>query len=230
MSGYLDTYSTLTLTEQGIMTLAAMVLVSSFALLAQSRVIATIRLFALQGFLLVSVTVLVALDAGEYDLLYSAGLTLLLKVWFIPWLLTRQAQRLGIIKDLDSLLHPGLVLITAGALVIFCYSVVLPIQQFSQTITRDAIAISLAVVMLALLMLVTRRKAITQVVGFMSVENGLFFGAVTATQGMPMVVELGVAFDVLIAAVVFGIFFFHIKDSIESLDVDMLNQLSEVDE
>lgn len=230
MNGYLDTYSHLTLTEQAILTLAAMVLVSSFALLAQSRVVATIRLFALQGFLLVVVTTLVAIDTHEYHLLYSAGLALLTKVWFIPWLLTRQARQLGILRDLDSLLNPGLVLIAAGALVIFCYSVALPIQRFAESITRDAIAISLAVVMLAMLMLVTRRKAITQVVGFMSLENGLFFGAVTATQGMPMVVELGVAFDVLIAAVVFGIFFFHIRDSIESLDVDMLNQLTEVDE
>lgn len=230
MNSYLDTYSHLPLTEQAILTLAAMVLVSSFALLAQSRVVATIRLFALQGFLLVVVTSLVAIDTHEYHLLYSAGMTLLLKVWFIPWLLTRQAKKLGILRDLDSLLHPGLVLIAAGALVIFCYSVALPIQRLAESITRDAIAISLAVVMLAMLMLVTRRKAITQVVGFMSLENGLFFGAVTATQGMPMVVELGVAFDVLIAAVVFGIFFFHIRDSIESLDIDMLNQLTEVDE
>ncbi|WP_275098964.1 formate hydrogenlyase [Sedimenticola hydrogenitrophicus] len=230
MSGFLDTYAYLTLTEQAILTLAAMVLVSSFALLAQSRVVATIRLFALQGFLLVVVTALVALNTQEYHLFYSAGLTLLLKVWFVPWLLTRQARRLGILRDLDSLLRPGVVLIAAGALVIFCYSVALPIQRFAESITRDAIAISLAVVMLSMLMLITRRKAITQVVGFMSMENGLFFGAVTATQGMPMVVELGVAFDVLIAAVVFGVFFFHIRDSIESLDVDMLNQLTEVDE
>jgi hydrogenase-4 component E len=230
MSGFLDTYARLTLTEQAILTLAAMVLVSSFALLAQSRVVATIRLFALQGFLLVVITALVALNTQEYHLFYSAGLTLLLKVWFVPWLLTRQARRLGILRDLDSLLRPGVVLIAAGALVIFCYSVALPIQRFAESITRDAIAISLAVVMLSMLMLITRRKAITQVVGFMSMENGLFFGAVTATQGMPMVVELGVAFDVLIAAVVFGVFFFHIRDSIESLDVDMLNQLTEVDE
>jgi hydrogenase-4 component E len=230
MSGFLDTYARLTLTEQAILTLAAMVLVSSFALLAQSRVVATIRLFALQGFLLVVITALVALNTREYHLFYSAGLTLLLKVWFVPWLLTRQARRLGILRDLDSLLRPGVVLIAAGALVIFCYSVALPIQRFAESITRDAIAISLAVVLLSMLMLITRRKAITQVVGFMSMENGLFFGAVTATQGMPMVVELGVAFDVLIAAVVFGVFFFHIRDSIESLDVDMLNQLTEVDE
>ena len=84
--------------------------------------------------------------------------------------------------------------------------------------------------MIAMLMLVTRRKAITQVVAFMSLENGLFFAAVSATHGMPMVVELGIAFDVLIAAVIFGIFFFHIRDSIETLDVDMLNRLAETDE
>jgi hydrogenase-4 component E len=84
--------------------------------------------------------------------------------------------------------------------------------------------------MLSLLMLVTRRKAVTQVVAFMAPENGMFFAAVTATQGMPLVVELGIAFDVLVAAVIFGVFFFHIRDSIESLDVDQLNRLSEHEE
>jgi hydrogenase-4 component E len=74
---------------------------------------------------------------------------------------------------------------------------------------------------------VTRRKAVTQVVAFMALENGMFFAAVTATQGMPLVVELGIAFDVLVATVIFGVFFFHIRDSIESLDVDQLNRLSE---
>jgi len=105
-----------------------------------------------------------------------------------------------------------------------------PIEYFSENITRDAIAISIAVVMLSMLMLVTRHKALTQVVGFMALENGLFFAAITATGGMPMVVELGVAFDVLIAAVVFGIFFFQMRDSIDSFDIDQLNQLTEVDE
>jgi hydrogenase-4 component E len=144
--------------------------------------------------------------------------------------LTRQAHRLGILRDFDTIVRPGVTLLAAGALVIFCYSVALPIEQFTESITRDAIAISLANVMLGMLMLVTRRKAITQVVGFMALENGLFFSAITATHGMPMVVELGIAFDVLVAAVLFGVFFFHIRDSIESLDVDQLNRLSERDE
>ncbi len=230
MSGSLSAYSQLPLVQQLILTLAALVLVSSFALLAQSRVVATIKMFALQGVLLVLITTLVALDSGNYHLLFSAGLTLVLKVWFIPWLLTRQARQLGILRDLDTVVRPGMLLMLAGALAIFCYSVAQPIEYFSENITRDAIAISIAVVMLSMLMLVTRHKALTQVVGFMALENGLFFAAITATGGMPMVVELGVAFDVLIAAVVFGIFFFQMRDSIDSFDIDQLNQLTEVDE
>jgi hydrogenase-4 component E len=220
-------YLALPLLEQAILTLAALTLASSFALLAQSRVVATIHVFAIQGFLLAAITVLVALDTGELHLYISAALTLTLKALFIPWLLVRLARQLQILRDWDAAIRPGITLLAAGALVIFCYSVVQPIAQYAAGITRDAIALSLAVVMLSLLMLVTRRKAVTQVVAFMALENGMFFAAVTATQGMPLVVELGIAFDVLVATVIFGVFFFHIRDSIESLDVDQLNRLSE---
>jgi hydrogenase-4 component E len=226
----METYAELPLLQQAIQTLAALVLVSSFALLAQSRVIATIQIFAWQGLLLAVITTLIAWETGLTHLYISAALTLVLKAFFVPWLLIRQARKLGILRDFDAIIRPGITLMAAGSLVIFCYNVVLPIQRFAQSITRDAIAVSLALVMIGMLMLITRRKAITQVVAFMSLENGLFFAALSATQGMPMVVELGVAFDVLIAAVIFGIFFFHIRDSIESLDVDQLNRLAETDE
>ena len=223
-------YADLPLIEQAIRTFAALILVSSFALLAQARVVAAIQVFAWQGFLLSALTALVAWNSGLTHLYISAALTFGLKALFIPWLLTRQARRLGILRDFDAVIRPGLTLLSAGALVIFCYNVVIPVREFTQVATRDAIAVSLALVMIALLMLITRRKAITQVVAFMSLENGLFFAAVTATQGMPMVVELGIAFDVLIAAVIFGVFFFHIRDSIETLDVDQLSRLREMDE
>ena len=220
-------YLALPLLEQAILTLAALVLASAFALLAQSRVVATIHVFAIQGFLLAAITLLVAFDTGELHLYISAALTLALKALFIPWLLVRLARQLQILRDWDAVIRPGITLLAAGALVIFCYSVVQPIEHYAAGITRDAIALSLAVVMLSLLMLVTRRKAVTQVVAFMALENGMFFAAVTATQGMPLVVELGIAFDVLVAAVIFGVFFFHIRESFESLDVDQLNRLSE---
>lgn len=223
-------YADLPLIEQAIQTFAALILVTSFALLAQSRVIATIQVFAWQGLLLSVITALIAWDADLEHLYISAAMTLVLKAFFIPWLLIRQARKLGILRELDTLVRPGITLMAAVTLVIFCYNVVLPIEQFTQSITRDAIAISLALVMIGMLMLITRRKAITQVVAFMSLENGLFFAAIAATHGMPMVVELGVAFDVLIAAIIFGIFFFHIRDSIESLDVDQLSRLAEGNE
>ena len=226
----MSTYADLPLIEQGIRTFAALILVTSFALLAQARVVAAIQVFAWQGFLLSALTALVAWDTGHTHLYISAALTLCLKALFIPWLLIRQSRRLGILRDFDAVIRPGLTLMAAGALVIFCYNVVIPVREFTQVVTRDAIAVSLALVMIALLMLITRRKAITQVVAFMSLENGLFFAAVTATQGMPMVVELGIAFDVLIAAVIFGVFFFHIRDSIETLDVDQLSRLREMNE
>jgi len=220
-------YAELPLIEQAILTFAAMILASGLALLAQSRVVATIRLFAWQGVLLASVTALVSVDTAEFHLLISALLTLLVKAMFIPWLLVRQARSLNIMKESDASIQPGLTLLMGGALVIFCYSIVQPIEALAVSITRDAVALSLAVVMLAMLMLITRRKAVTQVVAFMAMENGLFFAAVTATQGMPLVVELGVAFDVMVAAVIFGVFFFQIRDSIGSLDVDELTRLSE---
>jgi hydrogenase-4 component E len=220
-------YVQLPLIQQAILTVAALVLVTSFALLAQSRVVATIHVFALQGVLLAGGSALVAWDTAEPHLYISALLTLVLKTAFIPWLLVRQARKLGILREFDAVIRPGVTLLAAGALVIFCYSVAHPLEAYAQAVMRNAIALSLAVVMLSMLMLVTRRIAITQVIAFMALENGLFFAAITATQGMPMIVELGVAFDVLVAAIIFGIFFFHIRDSIDSLDVDQLNRLSE---
>jgi len=225
MSRYLD----LSLAEQAIITLAAMILITSFALLAQSRVVATIRTFAWQGWLLALTTALVAWNSDHPHLFISALITAALKGVLIPLLLTRQARQLGILRDADAILRPGTTLLIAGVLVVFSYSVALPIERLVEGITRDVVAICLANVLLGMLMLVIRRKAMTQVVGFMALENGIFFAAVAATQGMPMVVELGVAFDVLVAVVLFGVIFFHIRESIESLNVDDLNRLSEVE-
>ncbi len=220
-------FAHLALAQQTILTLAAMVLFTSFALLALSRVMSIIHLFAWQGALVAATTALVAYDNQEPHLYISALLTLALKAIFIPWLLQRLVKRLNIHKDPDEIGNPASVLMLGAILVIFSYYVAQPIEQFSVSITRNIIAISTAVVLLGFLMLVTRSRAVSQVVGFMSLENGLFFAAVAATHGMPMVVELGVAFDVLVAAIIFGVFFLHIRNSIDSLDVDKLNHLSE---
>ena len=216
--------------EQIILALAALILFSSFLLLAQSRVGSLINSFAWQGGLLFMTTVLMATTFGRHHLLVSAAITLALKVIFIPWQLRRMVVRLDIQRQVESVAGgPLLVMIAAGALTIFSYYVVLPIRELSLFSTRNTIAVSLAVILIGMLMIITRRKAVAQVIGFMSMENGLFFAAVVSTYGMPMVVELGVAFDVLVAAILFGIFFFHIRAGIGSLDVDHLNRLTEID-
>ena len=222
-------FASLSLYEQAIMMLAALVLLSSFALLAQTRMLSMIHVFAWQGVLLSATTALVALVSGQHHLYTSALLTFCLKALLIPWILHRLIIRLGIQSEVESLVGPARVLLAGASLVVFSYWVALPIVQISTLITRNTIAVSMAIVLLGMLMIITRSKAVSQVVGFMAMENGLFFAAVVSTYGMPMVVELGIAFDVLVAVILFGVFFFQIRASIDSLDIDRLNRLTETD-
>ncbi|WP_369602919.1 hypothetical protein AAIA72_08235 [Hahella sp. SMD15-11] len=219
----------LDLFEQAILTAAALVMFMSFLLLSQSRVISTIHTFSAQSVLIVLITGLVAIEEKELHLMYSALLTLVLKVIFIPWLLHRIARKFHIQRAADIMYSPSLVMLAGGAIAIFCYYIALPIERYIEGITQPIVAISMTTVMLGFLVLITRSKAISQVIGFMAIENGLFLAAVSATKGMPLIVELGVAFDVLVAAIIFGVFFFQMKESFDSFDVDHLNQLSEVD-
>ncbi len=216
--------------DQAILVFAAFALFTSFAMLAQARIVPLIHIFAWQGVLLAITAALVALVSGHPHLYYSAALTLVLKALLIPWLLHRLAVRLNIHREIELLRYPSVVLLGGAMLVVFSYTVALPIVQLASGTTRNTIAISQAMILLGMLLMITRKKAIAQVIGFMSIENGLFFAAVSATYGMPMVVELGIAFDVLVAAVLFGVFFFQMRESIDSLDVDRLNRLREVDE
>jgi hydrogenase-4 component E len=217
----------LPLLQQMMLLLAAMVLFTSFVLLEQARLVGAIHAFAWQGVLVAMVTTLVA-ATGEFSHLYfSAALTFILKALLIPWMLHRLVRKLELDRHSESLPWPALVVMAAVALVIFSYWAVAPIVEQELMFTRNIVAVSLAVVLIGLLMMVVRQQAVVQVLGFMSVENGLFLAAVSATGGMPLVVELGVAFDVLVAMVLFGVFFFQIRESIDSLDVDRMNRLTE---
>ena len=217
----------LPLLQQLMIVLAAVVLFTSFVLLEQARIIAAIHAFAWQGVLVALVTAIVAISGQHLHLIFSAALTLALKGILIPWMLHRLVRRLELDRQSEPLRRPALVIMTALALVIFSYWLVLPMVQQELIFTRNIIAVSLAVVLIGLLMMVIRTQAVIQVLGFMSMENGLFLAAVSATGGMPLVVELGVAFDVLVAMVLFGVFFFQIRQSIDSLDVDRMNRLTE---
>ena len=214
-------------TLQFINLLAAMLLLIVFAMLAQRRILSLINLFALQGFVLALSTFVVAYTTAQHHLYYSAALTLLLKVLVLPWLLHRLIRKLNVRWDVETLLNIPTTMLVGIALVIFSFNLAAPITQLAEGITRGLIGIALASVLLSLLMMLTRRKAVSQVVAFLSLENGLFFAATSATQGMPLVVELGIALDVLVATFIFGIFFFRLRETFDSLDITNMEKLKD---
>lgn len=198
---------------------AALFLLTAFALLAQRHMRALLGWFAVQGILLAATSTLVAYATGGYELYVSAFLALILKGILMPWLLWRIVIRLGVNREVEPLINIFTTMLIGALLVLFAYYVSLPIQQTTLVMTRNTIAIGLACVLIGILIMITRRKAITQVVGYLCMENALFFTATAATHGMPLVVEIGIAFDVLMAALIFGLFFFHIRKTFDSLDL-----------
>jgi hydrogenase-4 component E len=218
---------TLPLTHQLINLMACLLLLIAFAMVSQRRILRLIYLFALQGLVLSINTAVVALATQQPHLYFSAALTLGLKVVALPWLLHRLIDRLNIRWDIETLLNIPTIMLVGIVVVIIAFNLALPISQLAGTITRSSLGIAMASVLLSFLMMITRRKAVPQVIGFLAMENGLFFAATSATYGMPMVVELGIALDVLVGTFIFGIFFFQIRETFDSLDIHHLEKLKE---
>ena len=213
------------LVSQFINLLAAVLLMLAFAMISQRRILSLIQLFTLQGATLVAATATVGYVTGQPHLYLSAAITLVLKVVLIPLLLHRVINRLNVRWDVETLINIPMTMLIGIGLVIFAFALAAPISQMAGTITRATLGIALASVLLSFLMMIVRRKAVPQVIGFLAMENGLFFAATSATYGMPLVVELGVALDVLVGTFIFGIFFFHIREQFDSLDIRHMEKL-----
>ena len=168
---------------------AALLLLLSFAMLAQRRIRSLINLFAAQGLVLVLSTLVVAYSTHQNHLYYSALLTLALKVLILPWIMHRLIRALNVRWDVETLIDIPVTMLIGIALVIFAFNLATPISQIAGTVTKSTIGIATACILLAFLMMITRRKAVSQVIGFLAMENGLFLAATSATYGMPMVVE-----------------------------------------
>jgi len=206
---------------------ASVILVLAFAMLAQRRIVTLINLYALQGLTVVGATTVVAYVTHQHHLYYSAGLTLILKVFLIPWILHRLVKRLNVRWDIETLLNIPSTMLVGIVLVVFAFNLALPISRLSTSITPGTLGIALACILLSFMMMITRSKALPQVIGFLSMENALFFAATSATYGMPMVVELGIALDVLVGVFILGVFMFQIREQFESLDISHLENLKE---
>ncbi len=215
-----------TLVEANIVNgLAALVLLAAFMLVASSRMGTMIRVFALQSLALGVLAAAVAYLTGTWDVYIVAALTIGLKVVAIPRILDYVMVRIKVEKEVEPLLKIPSSLLVCAALAVLAYYISAPIIEQGTVITRNAMALSIGVVLIGLFLMISRRKAMTQVVGLLCMENGLFMAAISATYGMPLIVELGIFFDVLVMVIILGLFAFRINRTFETLDTSFLRRL-----
>lgn len=196
----------------------------SFLMLYQERMPALINALALQSAALGLSVSWQAIIQDQPHLYITALLAFGFKAAVIPIALHRIVAKLGIAREIETVGGIGRTMLAGIALVALALQVALPVTAGADAVAREDIALAMSVVLLGLLMMVTRRNAVSQIVGFMSLENGIILAA-TGARGMPLVVEISVAFSVLIALIVVGVFLFRIRERFDSVDVGALDRL-----
>ena len=203
--------------------LAGSLVLLSFVLLYQDRMYALLNVFAAQAVVLTASVAWQAYVQDAPHLYVTAAIALLFKAIVIPMALRRIVRRLGIHREIETVVGVGPTMLAGMGLVALSLVVMLRVTAEADPLAREDLAFALSVVLLGLLMMVTRRNAVSQVVGFMSLENGLVLAA-TGARGMPLVVEISVAFSILIAFIVIGIFLFRIRERFDTVDVQALDR------
>src|ERR1043166_9375119 len=203
--------------------LAGGLVLLSLTLLYQDRMFALLNVFALHAVVLAASVAWQGHIQGAPHLYITALIALVLKAIIIPVALRRMVLRLGIHRAIETVVGIGPTMLAGMALVALSMVVMLKATAQADPLAREDLAFALSVVLLGLLMMVTRRNAVSQVIGFMSLENGLILAA-TGAKGMPLVVEISVAFSVLIAFIVIGIFLFRIRERFDTVDIGALDR------
>jgi len=203
--------------------LAGSLVLVSFLQLYQDRLTSLLNVFALHALVLALSVAWQAFAQGAPHLYITALIALAFKAIAIPLVLHRMIVRLGIHREIETVVGVGTTMLAGIALVALSIMVMLRVTPGADLLAREDLAFALAVILLGLLMMVTRRNAVSQVVGFMSLENGLVLAA-TGAKGMPLVVEISVAFSILIAFIVIGIFLFRIRERFDTVDVRALDK------
>ena len=211
--------------SQWITLLAAGMLVIQLLMVVQRMLLTNIRLFALQSLMLVAIAGIIAYFHNAAHVYVVAALTLIGKVFFLPWLLNRLVRRIQIEQEIAPLLNSTSSMVLCGAFTLLGYIVARPFTSLER-LGNNTLAIAITLLLTGFFLMFNRRKAITQVLALLTVENGVMLAAVAlTTYGMPLVVELGIFFDVLVAVMVLGILVYRIRETFASMDVRKLSQL-----
>lgn len=209
--------------------LSILILVSSFVLVANKRINSYIRTFRLQSLLLAVVAGILGISnlyhEGNFDILIVCMITIAIKVIYIPYLLKTTVKKVEYKVEKDFFLNIPISIIICFGLVVLTYFSVSTIEGIEDGNIRTYLVNAISVMLIGLFFMVSRRKAIGQIIGFLVIENGLFTAAILSTNGMPMIVELGIFFDVLTAVLIMGILVFRIKENFDSIDINKLRNL-----
>jgi len=210
--------------------LAALVLVLQIAMAAQRWLVTNIRIFGVQSFLLAVIAGTIAIFNGAPHIFIAAVLTLLVKAILVPILLERLVDRMEIRREIEPILNVPFSVMISGGLTLLGYVVADSFYHPEQTpgpaaMGHNTLAVAISLFLIGFFMMINRRKALTQVLALLSLENGLFLAAISLTYGMPLIVELGVFFDVLVAVLVLGILVYRIRETFESMDVSKMRKL-----
>jgi hydrogenase-4 component E len=204
---------------------ASLVLLYGIALLWRRSLSAFIKAFRWQSLVLSVTFALIGYLGHDHELYTVAVILLGLKVFIIPWYLNRLQTRVGAEHEAQPYVNVATSLIVAGLLVMLAYAITRPLVMVSKLPTRGAIPLAVGLIFVGLFVIVSRRKALTQIVGFLVLENGIALLAALCTYGIPLIVELGVFLDVLMGFLVMQIIVYHIRDTFESIDVEQLTKL-----
>ena len=204
---------------------SSLVLLSGLILLWRRHIPAYINAFTVQSFALAGVTVTVGYFGREAELYGVAVLLLLLKGVAIPKLLRRMGKRFGTEQELTPYVNTATSLVIAGLLVVLAYVLMRPLVTVSDLPTRGGMPLAMGLVLVSLFVLISRKKALTQVVGFLMLENGIALLAILGTYGVPLIVELGVFLDALMGVIVMQIFVYRIHETFETMDIEQLSRL-----
>jgi hydrogenase-4 component E len=204
---------------------SSLALITGLILLWRRGVPAYISAFTWQSRAITAVTVIVAYFGDDHELYWVAGALFILKGVVIPRLLKQMEHRFAAERELEPYVNTATSLLIAGLLVLFGYAITRPLVALSQLPTRAGMPLAMGLVLVSLFVVISRKKALTQVIGFLMLENGLALLAVLGTYGIPLIVELGVFLDVLMGFLVMQIFIYQIHETFESIDVEQLSNL-----
>lgn len=208
--------------------MAAFVLVLQIAMVGQRWLVMNIRLFGTQSFLLGSIAAAVAWYNDAPHIYIAAAMTVLVKAILVPILLERLVDRIEIRQEIEPIINVPLSIVISGGLTLVAYVVAESFyhpEAGAASLGHNTMAVAISLFLIGFFMMLNRRKALTQVLALLSLENGIFLAAICLTYGMPLVVELGIFFDVLVAVMVLGILVYRIRETFESMDVSKLRRL-----